>query len=280
MKLLVDGDIVAFRAAASAENEESHIACWRAAATLRDLRQRYPEGELTIFLSGDPSTNFRYKIYPEYKSNRKAPRPKHLEDVREYLVLDHGATLTEGCEADDALGIAAKNLGYQDCVICSIDKDLLQIPGTHFNWVTGVEESVTEWSGLKSFYTHVLVGDSSDFIKGCKGIGKQKAPKYLEGCENPHDLFCAARDVYRTHGDGDNDFYLNARLIWVLREPPECKQLSFPLSVYAEELQLESTHPLLGENIPSMEHTIAPNLNVGSLSHGDLTGKLEKPIVL
>jgi 5'-3' exonuclease len=171
------------------------------------------------------------------------------------LLLNYDASLTEGYEADDALGIEAHNCNYNNIVICSIDKDLLQIPGTHFNWVTGVEESVTEWSGLKSFYTHVLVGDSADFIKGCKGIGKQKAPKYLEGCETSKDLFITTRDLFRTYGAGDSDFYLNARLIWVLREPLECPQTSFPLLPYVEELQLESTHPLRVENIRSMALT-------------------------
>lgn len=57
------------------------------------------------FLSG--SNNFRHTIYPEYKANRKdMVDPRWRAACKEYLVTDWNAEITDGYEADDALGIA------------------------------------------------------------------------------------------------------------------------------------------------------------------------------
>jgi 5'-3' exonuclease len=81
-------------------------------------------------------SNFRYDIYPEYKANRKdMQRPKWLQVVREHLVTDWKATVTDGIEADDAMGIAQCTEHDGDSMICSIDKDMLMIPGHHYNFV-------------------------------------------------------------------------------------------------------------------------------------------------
>ncbi len=61
--------------------------------------------EFTIWLSDRAENNFRYKIYPEYKANRKdLPRPRHLEALKEYLITKWSARIALGMEADDALG--------------------------------------------------------------------------------------------------------------------------------------------------------------------------------
>jgi 5'-3' exonuclease len=56
-------------------------------------------------------------------------------------------------------------------VICSIDKDLHQIPGLHYNFVKKEWSQIEPWDGLKWFYQQLLIGDSTDGIKGCSGIG-------------------------------------------------------------------------------------------------------------
>lgn len=182
------------------------------------------------YLSGE--NNFRKTIYPAYKANRDdKPKPKWLEQLREHMVTNWGATITDGYEADDALGIE-QDTGYPtydippevlDTVVCSIDKDLLQVPGHHYNFVKQLWTVQNHWDGLVHFYTSVLVGDSVDNIKGCPGIGKAKAPKILQECQTELELYEACLKHYelafKSHEEGESQLQLNAKLLWIWRHP-------------------------------------------------------------
>jgi 5'-3' exonuclease len=90
-----------------------------------------------IFITANDKSNFRYKIatIQSYKGNRKAPKPFYYDKIRSYLTSSWGAIEVRGQEADDQLGIENTLLSSQGIhsIICSIDKDLLMIPGTHYN---------------------------------------------------------------------------------------------------------------------------------------------------
>ena len=100
----------------------------------------------SVYLTG--SGNFRRDIAPSYKANRPDERPTHWQAVREFLVTQHKAIICNGYEADDEMGIQQDKEGGTT-VICSIDKDLLQIPGKHYNFVKKVFQEVTPDQGLK-----------------------------------------------------------------------------------------------------------------------------------
>lgn len=212
--VLVDADIVAFRVAASAENEEFDIAL----ARTRDLMNRIVTAtnaeDYEAYLSG--SDNFRYKLFPEYKSNRSKERPKHLEPLKEFLVTEWSAKVTYGYEADDGLSIKATELTRKEIpyVIASIDKDLKQIPGNHYNFVTNFFDVVSEEQGLKNFYKGLLIGDTADFIKGVTGIGKVKAERAIGPLNTERDMF----DLVRAFYNDDKRLLLNGQLMWLLRE--------------------------------------------------------------
>lgn len=170
IEILVDADIVAYRCAASAENEEE----WIAHSRCNDLMERIIESvgadTYTLYISG--GSNFRKQLAPSYKANRvNTPQPKWRESCKEYLIREWKAKVTDGIEADDALGIAQR----EDTYICSIDKDLLQIPGMHYNFVKDEEYYITPQQGLYNFWTQMLVGDVADNVKGVTGIGVKKA---------------------------------------------------------------------------------------------------------
>ena len=78
-------------------------------------------------------------------------------------------------------------------VLASIDKDLKQIPGIHYNWQ---KELVTDVNLLEAdywFYFQVLTGDSADGYAGCPGIGVKRARIVLENAtENPWAYVVAA----------------------------------------------------------------------------------------
>lgn len=114
----------------------------------------------------------------EYKANRKdAPKPVYYEEVREYLVKQYGASIFTSIEADDALALCQSD----DTVIVSIDKDLLQVPGRHYNWVKDEKIFITPEVGLRKQYQQVLTGDPTDNIPGIRGVGLITARKLLDG---------------------------------------------------------------------------------------------------
>lgn len=221
MIALIDGDIVAYRCSASAENEPEDIAILRADLMMRDMLRDTDSTEYKCFLSG--KNNFRYDIYPEYKANRKdKPKPVHLEACRQFLVKEWNAVISEGCEADDLIGIEATAsddmMGY---VICSIDKDLKQLSGNHYNFVTKEKLFVSPLDGLKRFYKQLIMGDVSDNVMGFDGKARQKPPKFLEGhlayiddCSDEYDMYQYVYDLYIDQDTLD----LNAKLLFMLRK--------------------------------------------------------------
>lgn len=210
---LLDGDIFAYRTAATAEQEEFWIAKARVNEMLERCLSAVKAESYQLWLSGDPAENFRYKIYPEYKANRTQPRPRHLEPLREYLVSTWGARLTYGYEADDALGINATD----DCIICSIDKDLLQISGNHWNFVKDTHTIVSEREGINRFYRQMLQGDTSDNIKGVPGIGRVKSERLLPDYLHERDQF----NIVRSKFGNDARFIQTGDLVYILRSEGE-----------------------------------------------------------
>ncbi len=176
---------------------------------MQDILYLCEAKDYKVYLTG--RDNFRKELYPEYKANRKdKPKPKYLQDIREFLVQQWFAQVTSGCEADDYLGVNQTN----ETIICTIDKDLLQVPGRHFNWVTGEFLDQTEFGGLQRFYMQLLQGDRGDNIPGVDGIGPKKSHRFLEGCETEQELFDICLKLY----DKDVDRMVrNGKLLWIWR---------------------------------------------------------------
>lgn len=216
MLALIDSDLVAFRCAASAENEPEDIAILRVDKLMRDILEAVEAEEYLAFLTGPG--NFRKQINPEYKANRKdTPPPKHLGICRHFLVRDWNAQVTKEIEADDALGIHQTN----ETVICSLDKDMLQVPGMHYQWPIynreGRFHQVFELDGLKTFYKQMLIGDVSDNVKGVAGIGKVRAAKLIDHLTTEKEMFNTVCGLYN---DADR-FQTNLDCLWIMRNKDE-----------------------------------------------------------
>ena len=216
MQALIDHDLVVFRCAASAENDSLNIAIHRVEALLDELLTKTGADSYRAFLSG--KSNFRKTIYPEYKANRTAPKPVHLEALREYALDKQNAELApDTLEADDALGINQTD----DTMIVSLDKDLLMIPGKHFSW----EINGKGWSkpdkfftqdvigGMRLFFEQCLKGDTTDNIKGIEKIGNKRAKALLADCVTEQEMFDTVRDAY----SNDEEFIMNASVLWIMQ---------------------------------------------------------------
>ena len=87
--------------------------------------------------------------------------------------------MIEGMEADDMLAIRQTEL--EDSIIVTLDKDLDQVIGWHYNFVKDEKYYTDKNLGDFLFFCQFLTGDRVDNIVGVKGIGAVKAKKLLEG---------------------------------------------------------------------------------------------------
>jgi hypothetical protein len=218
MLALIDADIVVYRVAFAAQEENEKVVLSRTAEFMEDLVMKPWVTDYKGFLTG--SNNYRKEIAvtAPYKGNRVQERPVHYQLVRDYLVSAWGCEVIDGQEADDAIGIAAYSYNDDDeaYIIMSIDKDLDMIRGWHYNFTKDLKYFVQEDETLRTFYTQVLTGDRVDNIPGLKGVGPKKAEKILKDCVSEQDMYQAVLKAY-----DNNEEYLceQAKLLWIRRQP-------------------------------------------------------------
>lgn len=191
--------------------------------TIESLIAKLAPSSISIFLS--PERNFRNDIArtKPYKGNRTQPKPKYLKEVEDYLVKQYGATFGVNVEADDEIGVILSREG-DGGVSVSIDKDLLQIPGWHYNWVDDRVQRITPRMADFNFYTQMLTGDTTDNIPGITGLGPSGAAKLLDGAKSSADLCSRVWGVYRGEFNDAQKardyFFEQAKLLWILRYNP------------------------------------------------------------
>jgi DNA polymerase-1 len=138
----------------------------------------------------DPN-NFRYDVYPKYKSNRARTRkPAVLRTLVDH-VKDHSGLRVLNVprlEADDVVGITSTTMRAQgrDAIMVSADKDLLTIPGVLYRQGRAFE--ITEEEADRAHMYQTLIGDHIDGYPGCRGVGPKTANKILDSAESPHPL--------------------------------------------------------------------------------------------
>ena len=219
--ILIDGDIIGYRIGFSTEEENEKIVISRVATFVETMLWEDLEAETYQgFLTG--KDNFRYDIArtAPYKGNRTAPKPKHLQLIRDYLISAWNFSVSVGQEADDDIAIAHTASDYKT-IIASIDKDFLQLPGKHWNFVKKEMVEVSEEEALLNFYLQVLTGDRVDNIIGLKGIGPVKAKQRLAGCQSAAEMYTACVEAYG--GEAERTIE-NCRLLWLRREADQLWQ--------------------------------------------------------
>ena len=219
MIALLDSDIYAYRAAAACENEDELQAKRSVDSLIINTlmcgvdKCGYVDA-WKLFLTG--KGNFRNDIATTapYKGNRADKvKPKHLAALRSHLMQEWKADMSEGQEADDSIAIEATTLG-DDGVIVSLDKDLDQVAGWHYNFIKKEAYYVTEDEGLLRLYMQILTGDTADNIIGLRGIGNVKAKKMLEGAEDETEMFIRCVEAY---DDNEDRVVENAHLLFLRR---------------------------------------------------------------
>lgn len=161
----------------------------------------------------------RKELVKRYKANRK--RNKWVGAVRKYLIDMKFAIHHDRFEADDLIANRAKELGETNCLILSIDKDMKQIAGIHFDYYRPIvkdeagDRVLTDCRGLAVmthqeaeyfFWKQMLMGDAGDNIKGVPRIGKVKAAKILE---ESTDYEQTVYETYLNYFDDDGEEFYN-----------------------------------------------------------------------
>lgn len=208
-----------FAASVVHENDDVERACYEVDTIISNILIATDASDFTLYLTGE--NNFRYNIYPEYKQDRLyKPVPRHRKAVQEHVLRNWNSVLSDGCEADDLLGVAQCKLPPYTTCISSIDKDLNQVPGYHYH--PGIKRkqvyirephfyTVTPEEGLRFFYMQLLCGDATDNIKGAPGIGPKKAEAILEGCSTAREFYEACEPYFSC----EEELIQNARCVYI-----------------------------------------------------------------
>lgn len=150
------------------EIKSEGIACFAAKAIMTSIVEATEdkcEAHKVFLTDTKRDKNYRDSIatLQPYKGNRTQDKPFHYDLIRSYLMEKYGAEMISGQEADDELGIqATENIG--NSIICSIDKDLLTVPGQHYNYSSKEWKSISEVEASRNFYTQMVEGDTTDNV--------------------------------------------------------------------------------------------------------------------
>ena len=132
-----------------------------------------------------PKHTFRHDLTSTYKANRKGSDIVGITELKLMVKTRLGATEVELLEADDI--VITRAYEKENTVIACIDKDIYKhSPVTCFNyqkyeWIDKVDEDEIE----RNYYIQAIMGDSTDGIKGAKGIGQKGAEKLCFDIFNP-----------------------------------------------------------------------------------------------
>jgi 5'-3' exonuclease len=206
---LIDADLLVYRVGWTTLADPEEIAFYRMDEMIRGIQEALQTAKYKAFLTAS-GPHYRHEIYPEYKANRKAEKPTHYHRLRDYLLETHGAELVLEQEADDALGI---NQMHPETCIVTIDKDLDQIAGWHYNFVKKDLYEVTPDEGLRYFYQQLLMGDRIDNIPGIYGIGPVNAARIIGECKTEKEMYDAVKKHYEKASLSDEALIRNGQLL-------------------------------------------------------------------
>ncbi len=220
MKLLIDGDVIAYQAVFSKDGKTVSGVTDKLDAIMEDIfvacAPYNREFKYSVYLTG--TGNFRYDISDIYKANRPKDKPVTLSLSKQYLVDQYNAVVTEGREADDAIATEAASIGFDEVIIVSNDKDFKQLPCLIYNYKKDEWFKVDELGSKYNFWKQVLMGDSVDNIKGLEGVGQKTAEKILKGLTTDDEMFQASLKAY----EGDLEALTKtARLVYLQRQENE-----------------------------------------------------------
>lgn len=189
MIALFDADILLYRFAfrneaeiqweegCVSQHEEFERAVFELNSFVESVRDRVGADSSRMVFSGN--RNFRYDVEPTYKYNRlERPHSPLRDKLKAYIREKYWCLSMPRIEGDDLLGILTTEMPGR-FTVCTIDKDLQQIPGRLYNWDKDVLKVVTEEEADRFFFYQIIKGDPGDGYSGCPGAGDTLATDFL-----------------------------------------------------------------------------------------------------
>ena len=154
---------------------------------VNDLEEKYTIDKVLTF-SGSRG-NFRKLITKTYKANRKKTElPPLLNDMHQYVKDHYDSIVGYGVETDDMVARywhqISKDIGRDEVMIVSIDKDYKQFPALIYNYhyKHRLVMDISEEEALFNFYAQCITGDGADNVQYFKGKGIKFSEKYFKDC--------------------------------------------------------------------------------------------------
>jgi len=180
---------------------------------LNIVETSYDIDEYFIFVKG--KNNFRYKIFKDYKKSRPAKHPI-IDDLVKYLVSEFNAIESHNAESDDYVFTFTEMKKYKNkCIVCSVDKDMLQIPGIHYDYQKNKYHIISEDEGNYNLGIQMIMGDAADCIPGLKGYGAVSAKKLLSiGMSSYQITKILIKEYKKVHGSNyKEEIRINYKLL-------------------------------------------------------------------
>lgn len=230
--LLIDGDILAYQAAAASEKviRFGEDLCFPV-GHLTDARVLFEDKLSSILktlktanytLAFTDGENFRKQILPTYKANRIGkPKPVVLGFLKsDLLESDHPTFIRPTLEADDVLGILSTSkiqIKADERIIVSVDKDFKSVPGFFYSLKDEELVEVSEAEADRWWMMQTLMGDTADGYSGCPGIGPKKAEQILGDSTSIDEMWPKVVAAFAKAGFGEEEALIQARVARILR---------------------------------------------------------------
>jgi DNA polymerase-1 len=168
----------------------TYVFCQMLLGLLREHRPDY----LAMIMDHADETVFRVDIDPTYKANRKPP-PEDLPPQAERIVhvletIGVPIHRLPGYEADDLMATLCERFKNEDLdiVLVSRDKDLDQLVSDRVRLLDPMQDRFIDAAALRdekgygperAVEAQMLMGDSTDNVRGAEGVGPKKAAELL-----------------------------------------------------------------------------------------------------
>lgn len=228
---LIDADILVYRIGFSTQDVSENFVKARLNTSFNLILDSLLLSDYTSYITSTDKSNYRYQIEPLYKANRTQERPKHYDFIREQLLTNplYKCQQVFNMEADDAIGIHSNCFSsFKESCIISIDKDLDQIPGWHYNFVKKQKYYISRLNATRFFYKQILTGDKVDNIAGITGIGSALANRLINPLTTEEDMFGTVNYIYSETNTTTEELIRRGQLLKIrqqqnepLWQPPE-----------------------------------------------------------
>jgi len=174
---------------------------------INDLEDQFEIDKYIVF--NGSKGNFRKLISKKYKANRKKQTlPPLLHDMHQYVKDTYHSIYGFGIETDDLVARywynIAKDIGRDNVIIVSIDKDYKQFPALIYNYHYKHQTilDITPQQALYNFYEQMIVGDTADNVNYFKGKGKKFAEKYFKDCKTKYQYTKKLYELFKEQYKG------------------------------------------------------------------------------